>query len=320
MRVVYMGTGEIGLPSLHWLLGNLDRFDLVGVYTQPDKPIGRKQILTPPAIKTIAIEAGIPVFQPEALRKNQSALDDFKTLEPDLAIVMAYGQILPKSLIEIPPKGIVNLHASLLPRHRGASPIQAAIREGDEESGITLMHIIPQLDAGDMIAKKSLPIAPEDTGGSLHDKLAQLGPELLSESFSLLEQPNLPREPQSENEATYAGKLEREDGRIDWSVPAKELERLIRAYDPWPGTFTEIQIGDTMRKLKVFPPSISKAGGSRSPGMILSCDDGIEVACGVGALRLEGDLQLEGRKRLPVAEFLKGLDLDSGTILGAPRD
>ena len=165
MRLVFMGTGEIALPSLRWLIEaqKSHDFEVVGVYTQPDKPVGRRHILTPPEVKEIALGSDIPVFQPESFRKDPGALDNFATLKPDLAVVMAYGQILPKALLETPRRACVNLHASLLPRHRGASPIQAAIRDGDEETGITLMHVAPKLDAGDMILKETIPIRPHET-------------------------------------------------------------------------------------------------------------------------------------------------------------
>ncbi|MCL4145462.1 UNVERIFIED_CONTAM: hypothetical protein GTU68_024580 [Idotea baltica] len=204
-----MGTGEIALPTLRALIETQGPHSIVGVYTQPDKKIGRKQLITPPAIKVVAQEADIPVFQPETLRKDEAALQEFEALDCDLAIVMAYGQILPRSVIETPKIACVNLHASLLPRHRGASPIQAAIRDGDTESGITLMHIVPKLDAGDMILKKIIPIEPTDTGGILHDNLAELGPELIREAMPLFEKRTLVAEAQNEELVTYSGKLER---------------------------------------------------------------------------------------------------------------
>ncbi|MCB1079629.1 MAG: methionyl-tRNA formyltransferase, partial [Verrucomicrobiae bacterium] len=179
MRLVFMGTGEIALPSLRWLIEQSGQ-EVVGVWTQPDKPVGRQQTLTSPEVKVIAQAAGIPVFQPETFRKNPAAVDELRAIAPDIAIVMAYGQILPRAVIRIPRIACVNLHASLLPRHRGASPIQAAIRDGDAETGITLMHVVSALDAGDMIVKHTLPISPDDTGGTLHDKLAELGPAILA--------------------------------------------------------------------------------------------------------------------------------------------
>lgn len=313
MRIVFMGTGEIALPSLRWLLEPGRGQEVVGVYTQPDKKIGRKQVLTPPEVKTIALAAGVPVFQPETFRENDAAVAELRSLGPDLLVVMAYGQILPRAVIDTPAKACVNLHASLLPRHRGASPIQAAIRDGDEVTGITLMFVVPKLDAGDMILEESLPIAPEDTGGTLHDRLADLGPTVLEKGLPLLELDPVPAEPQDESLVTYSGKLGREDGLVDWTRPAAEIERLVRAYDPWPGTSTTIRDGGEARKLKVFPPTSVLPPVPEAPGTVLRDGDGIRVACGEGSLALLGDLQLEGRRRLPVPDFLHGIDLPDGT-------
>ncbi|MDF1825415.1 MAG: methionyl-tRNA formyltransferase [Verrucomicrobiales bacterium] len=317
MRLVFMGTGEIALPSLRWLLDSQESegYRVVGVYTQPDKRIGRKQILTAPGVKVLAEAAGIPVYQPETLRKNEAAVKEFTELRPDLAVVMAYGQILPKAIIEAPTYACVNLHASLLPRHRGASPIQAAIRDGDAETGITLMHVVPKLDAGNMILKELIPIEEGDTGGILHDKLAELGPALLEKGLPLLRTAEIDSESQEEARVTYSGKLERDHGHLDWSASASSLERLIRAYDPWPGTYTGLLQGNQSKKLKIFPHSLVAAGSSDAPGTVLSTENGLQVSCGEGSLILQGDLQLEGRRRLPGSELLRGLDIPKGTIL-----
>lgn len=317
MRIVFMGTGEIALPSLRWLIESSGH-EIVGVYTQPDKPVGRKQVLTPPEVKVVAEAAGIPVFQPETFRKNPEALAELAALEPDLQVVMAYGQILPRAVIETPRIACVNLHASLLPRHRGASPIQAAIREGDAESGITLMHIVPALDAGDMILKHTLPIAPDDTGGTLHDKLAEIGPDLLAEGLPLLASGDAPRTPQDESLVTYASKLGREDGVIDWQQPAAEIERLVRAYEPWPGTTTLFPTEKAPVKLKLFSPvavvEVSDIELAEAPGSVVAdpAGDSLLVRAGDGGIvRFRGAMQLEGRKRLSVADFLRGQSLPS---------
>lgn len=318
MRIVFMGTGEIALPTLRWLLDHAgeEGGEVVAVYTQPDKPVGRKQVLTPPAIKVLAEEKGVPVFQPEKLRGDEDALAAFAALRPDLAVVMAYGQILPRSLIRTPAIACVNLHASLLPRHRGAAPIQAAIRDGDAETGITLMHVVPKLDAGDMILKKTLPIRPEDTGGSLHDRLADLGPETIAAGLRLFREGAATAEAQQESLVTHTGKLGREDGVIDWSRGAAEIERLIRAYDPWPGTTTCLTSGGERKILKIHPYARVSSGVNAAPGTVLASQGTLLVQCGDEALELTGDLQLEGRKRLPVAEFLRGSAIPVGTILG----
>lgn len=319
MRLVFMGTGEIALPTLRWLIGHAaDGGDeLVAVYTQPDKPVGRKQVLTPPEVKVVAEAAGIPVFQPERLRGDEAALHEFAALRPDLAIVMAYGQILPRALIRTPSIACVNLHASLLPRHRGAAPIQAAIRDGDAETGITLMHVVPKLDAGDMILKKSLPIHGDDTGGTLHDRLADLGPAVIAEGLSRFREGTPSAEPQDEALVTHTGKLGREDGGIDWTHDADFVARLIRAYDPWPGTTTTLAMADGPKQLKIHPfATVVPAESAAAPGTVLESGSRLVVQCGKDALAIEGDLQLEGRRRLPVDEFLRGTSIPSGTILG----
>jgi len=321
MRIVFMGTGDIALPTLQWLIehqsSGADGHEVVAVYTQPDKPVGRRQVLTAPEIKVLAAAHGIPVRQPEILRGNEEAITEFAAFRPDLAVVMAYGQILPKVVISTPTRACVNLHASLLPRHRGASPIQAAIRDGDTHSGITLMHIVPKLDAGDMILKESTLILPDDTGGTLHDRLATLGPRLLERGFPLFRGRLPTAEPQEKNLVTYSGKLLRDDGEIDWAMDAPALERLVRAYDPWPGTTTFLTLGEERRKLKIHPAVILTEGNSSPPGTILESGTRLVVNCGSGAIVLQGDLQLEGRKRLSAGEFLRGTSLPVGTILGA---
>lgn len=317
MRIVFMGTGEIALPTLRWLLdhGGEGGDGLVAVYTQPDKPVGRRQVPTAPEAKRLAEARGVSVFQPERLRGDESALGQFAELRPDLIVVMAYGQILPRALLALPTLGCVNLHASLLPRHRGASPIQAAIREGDAESGITLMHVVSKLDAGPMILKRALSIRPEDTGGSLHDRIAALGPEVVEAGLSLFREGRPEGEPQEESLATHCGKLSREDGEIDWSAGAGEVERLVRAYDPWPGTSTGLDLGEGRRSLKLFPPVRVVEGEGAAPGTVLEAGPRLVVQCGEGALEIAGEVQLEGRRRLAVEEFLRGAPLEAGLVL-----
>lgn len=311
-----MGAGEIGLPSLRWMLELADH-EVVGIYTQPDKKIGRKQVLTPPVVKVMAEEAGVPVFQPETFRNNESAIEELRGLDCDIAIVMAYGQILPRAVIEAPKKACINLHASLLPRHRGASPIQAAIRDGDSETGITLMHIASKLDSGDMILKERTPIAAEDTGEILHDRLADIGPILLEKSLTLLESDTIAAEAQDESLVTYSGKLERDHGEIDWSQSADTLERLIRAYDPWPGTYTAVDLGGERRKLKIYPYVEVGPDSDEPPGTVIGLDHDLTVSCGDGSLILKGDLQLEGRKRMSAGDLLRGVEIPVGTILSS---
>lgn len=321
MRVVFMGTGEIAIPSLRCLIEASGRgeLDLVAVYTQPDKPVGRRLVLTPPEVKVIALDAGIPVHQPERFRGDEEVLRTLRLLAPDLIVVMAYGQILPRSVLTLPEIACVNLHASLLPRHRGAAPIQAAIRDGDEVSGITLMEVSPRLDAGAMILKKSLRLAPDETGGSLHDRLARLGPELLAAGLPLFRDGDYPRELQDESLVTHTGKLTREDGAIDWTLEAAAIERLIRAYDPWPGTTTLLPSPGETKRIKIYPFASVLEGSGAAPGTVVAAGSTLVVQCGHGALSLQGDLQLDGKRRLPVAEFLRGCPIGVGTILGGPE-
>jgi methionyl-tRNA formyltransferase len=315
MRIVFMGTGDIAIPSLTWLI-NSPALEVVGVYTQPDKPVGRKQVLTPPEIKVLAGAAQIPVFQPESFRQEPEAIATLMVLRCDIAVVMAYGQILPKAVIQAPKIACVNLHASLLPRHRGASPIQAAIRAGDSRSGLTLMHISPKLDAGDMILHSKIELAEDETGGSLHDRLAELGPALLKEGLPLLFSGKAPRISQDETSVTHCGKLGREDGRINWQQSATEIERLVRAYDPWPGTSTILPSSKGDRQLKLFPGAQIGISGGEEPGTVLDDPTALKIACGSGtALRFTGDMQIEGKTRMPIRNFLKGAKLERGLRL-----
>jgi len=303
LRVVFFGTGEIAVPTLRHLAEQGPCPSLV--VTQPDRPVGRHQVPTPPPVKVAALELGMPVFQPESMR-DDTACDRVAEERPDVAVVMAYGQWLPKRLLEIPGIACINLHASLLPRHRGAACIQAAIDAGDAETGMTVMHVAPKLDTGDLILSRATPIGPDDTAGSLHDRLAELAPGALDEVLESLAAGTARRTIQTEEEATYIGKLGREDGRIDWSWHAGRIERRIRAFDPWPGTFTTFAApGGTEKRLKVFAPARVVAG-SGEPGEVLPGEgDGLVVACGEGALRLE-IVQPDGSRRMTGEEFSRG--------------
>jgi methionyl-tRNA formyltransferase len=308
MRILFIGTGDIGLPSLEWLI-HTPKHEVIGVITQPDKPVGRKQVLTPPQIKIRALAAGLPVFQPVKIRH---AVEELKAFQADIAIVVAYGQLLSRAVLEVPPLGCLNIHASLLPRHRGAAPIQAAIRDGDVETGITIMFMDEGLDTGDMLLKHTLPITPEDTGGSLHDRLALLAPAALEQALDLIASDQAPREKQDESKVTHVRKLTRQDGRLVWSRPAAEIERLIRAFTPWPGTFCLLNES----QMKVHRASaLAQAAACPEPGTILAADaSGILVSCGEGSLRLQ-EVQMEGGKRLSAADFLRGHPLEAGDRL-----
>lgn len=296
MRVVFIGTGEIGVPVLHSLHNSLEQ-ELVGLVTQPDKPVGRAQRIEPPSIKAALAGSALPILQPEKI-KHPDAIVAIRAYAPDVVVVMAYGQILPRAILEIPRLGCLNLHASLLPRHRGAAPIQAAIVAGDRQSGITVMYMDEGLDTGDILLQAKLEIAADESGGSLHDRLAQLAPGALHEALGLLQAGKAPRIPQDSSAATYAGKLEREDGRIDWTEPATLIERKIRAFDSWPGAFTVLRdAAGRDLKLKIFSAKVVNAA-HKAPGEIV-------IAAKDGALSL-GEVQLEGKRRMSAAEFLRG--------------
>lgn len=305
-----MGAGDIGLPSLRALIARPD-CRLAGVVTQPDRPAGRGNRLRAPQAKIVAADAGIPVLQPRKLR-DPAAVEELRALAPDLVVVMAYGQILPRAVLEIPRLACINLHASLLPRHRGAAPIQAAIAQGDAETGITVMHMAEGLDTGDMILGRALTIAPDETGGSLHDRLAALAPTAMNEAIDLLLAGPAPRIPQSAALATYAGRLQREDGLIDWARPSEDIERRLRAFDPWPASFTTMPVeGGEPRRVKIFRAAIADAPPA-APGTVLAADlSGPLVATGDGALRLL-EVQGEGSRRMSSADWLRGHPLRIG--------
>ncbi len=299
MRLIFIATGDIALPSFRHLLAVGPR--PLALVTQPDKPVGRHQALTPPAIKVEALAAGIPVYQPEKIGDITAEL---AALEPEILVVMAYGQILRKNILTLASQAIINLHASLLPKYRGAACIQAAIDAGDAETGITGMHVVRELDAGDMIVAKAIPIAVDETGGSLHDRLADLSPAVLAEALQKLTDGTAPRIPQDEAASSYISKLERDHGKLDWTQDATALERRIRAYDPWPGTYTVAIEGGKEKRLKIFPP-VAVLQQTLSPGQISTADGHLAVGCGSGAILL-GAVQPEGGKRMSAADYLRG--------------
>ena len=303
MRIVFIGTGEIGVPVLRSLRQS-EEHELVGVVTQPDKPAGRAQRIEAPPIKAALAGSTLPILQPARI-KGEEAVEEIRALAPDVIIVMAYGQILPRSVLEIPRVACLNLHASLLPRHRGAAPIQAAIVAGDRESGITVMYMSEGLDTGDILLQARLEIAADETGGSLHDRLAQIAPDALHDALGQLQRGSAPRIPQDASKATYAPKLAREHGRIDWTESAALLERKIRAFNPWPGAFTLLRdAAGRDRKLKVFSATVV-GGAKTAPGEIVQSEGAITIAAGDGALSL-GEVQLEGKRRMSAGEFLRG--------------
>jgi methionyl-tRNA formyltransferase len=300
MRVVYIGTGAIGVPTLQLLLAS--EHEIVGIVTQPDRPAGRRQKIQSSPVKQLIgryeTERLIPVLQPQRI-KDPTAVDQIGHLQPDIIVVVAYGQILPRAVLQLPKLACLNVHASLLPRWRGAAPIQAAIAAGDAETGITIMYMDEGLDTGDILLQRPAGITSTDTGASLHDRLANLAPEALFESLRLFEAGAAPRLPQDPSAATYAPKLTRQDGLIDWSLPAEVIVRKIRAYQPWPGAFTTLQ----GRTLKVFAAKAVELRGE--PGQVLSADNDIAIAAGRGAVSLT-EVQPEGKRRMSVAQYLHG--------------
>ncbi|MDB6149671.1 MAG: Methionyl-tRNA formyltransferase [Chthoniobacter sp.] len=315
MRVLFMGTGEIGLPSFRLLLERSD-CEVVAAVTQPDKPAGRKQELQASPIKQAALGAGVAVLQPTKLRAPDS-LTEITALRPDLIVVMAYGQILPKAVLDAPRIACLNLHASILPRHRGAAPIQAAMEAGDHCTGITVMYMAEGLDTGDILLIRETPIRRRDTAGVLHDRLGVIAAEALSAALPLLVAGNAPRIPQDDARATYAAKLSRENGLIDWAASPAAIDRRIRAMNPWPAAYTWLPTSDGPRKLKVFS-CIQHRRDSGAAGEVLRADRrGILVGAGSGAVLLR-DIQLEGKRRMPARDFLLGHAVEQGTGLGYP--
>jgi len=299
-RIVFAGTPEFALAALEALVeaGRVP----VAVLTQPDRPAGRGKKLTASPVKRYAGQQGIPVLQPRTLRDEQAAAE-FAALEPDVLIVAAYGLILPQAVLDIPTHGCLNVHASILPRWRGAAPIQAAILAGDRTTGISLMAMTAGLDCGPVFHREELVIGPDETAGELHDRLAALGGSTLVFHLDAILAGELEAVPQDDAQATYAPKIETQDAGIDWSLPADELARRIRAYNPFPGAFCFS--GDT--RIKVW--RAHAVGQSGAPGTVLQCDRGaVVVACGTSALRLD-ELQLPGKRRVTAQEFAGQFDL-----------
>ncbi|MCM1054254.1 MAG: methionyl-tRNA formyltransferase [Bacteroides sp.] len=311
MNIVFMGTPEIAVSCLSALYeaGHV----ISAVFTQPDKPKNRGHKTQMPPVKEYALEKGIEVHQPLSLRKGEDgekSLETLKSLAPDCIVVVAYGQILPKSILDIPKCGCVNVHASLLPKYRGAAPIQRAIMDGETETGITTMYMSEGLDTGDMILKEAVAIAPEATGEQLHDRLAEIGSRLITETLSLIEKGIAPRTPQTEENTCYAERIMKEDCRIDFTKSADTLYNMIRGLSPSPCAFTFLG----GKRLKVyFAEKLGRV--SDAPAGTVVEGDGLCAACGEGVLRLT-DIQLEGGKRMRDSDMLRGRKVEKGTVLG----
>lgn len=306
MRIVFMGTPDFAVPSLQALIDA--GHDVCAVYTQPDKPQGRKQILTAPPVKTLALEHDIPVFQPNTL-KNEDEQARLRELAPEVIIVVAYGKLLPKAVLDIPPHGCINVHGSLLPRWRGAAPIQWAVIAGDEMAGVTTMQMAEGLDTGDMLLTYETKVGEKETAGELFDRLAQSGAELLTQTLVKLDE--IEPRPQDDAQSCYAHMLDKQMAMIDWSKSAHEIDCLIRGLNPWPIALTTL----SGERLKVF--AAEKAAGNGEPGTVLEADPkkGLTVACGEGALGLT-EIQLVGGKRMKATDFLRGHAIEVGTKLG----
>jgi methionyl-tRNA formyltransferase len=301
-----MGTPEFACPTLQMLIDRGE--NIVAVVTQPDRPKGRGQQLQAPPVKELALQHGIPVLQPVKVRVP-SALEELEAFRPDLIVVVAFGQILPKALLEMPRYGCINIHASLLPRYRGAAPINWCIINGESETGITTMQMDVGLDTGDMLLIRSIPIGDAETASDLHDRLAPLGATTMAETLDLLRNGQLRPEKQDDSQTCYAPMLKKELGAIDWTQDAIAIHRLIRGVTPWPGAYSALD----GKMLKVLRARVND--GSGAPGTVIAAArNGLEVACGQGSIIIE-ELQLEGKKRLPAADFLAGYKVAPGTML-----
>jgi methionyl-tRNA formyltransferase len=308
VRILFWGTPDFAAPALRAILG--EGHDVVGVVTQPDRPQGRsRSTLVPPPVKVIAIEEGVPVFQPDAPR-DEAFVATLRELRPDLAVVVAYGHILSRAIIDLPAMGTWNIHASLLPRWRGAAPIQAAILAGDEETGVTIMRMVPKLDAGDILLQAPTPVAPDETGGELTERLAELGALAIIEALTLESLGGgLTGVPQDASRVTYAGKLDRESARIQWDAPGSQVARAIRAFDPRPGAWTTLRGVDTR-----ITGATVVADTEGAAGTVLTIEEhGALVACGSGGVRI-GYLQPSGKRRLAALDLAQGRQLAAGDV------
>ena len=307
-RIVFMGTPDFAVPTLRVLI---EAHDVVGVVTQPDRPAGRGRELHQSAVKREAVQRNLPVFQPRSLRTPE-ALAQLAQWMPELIVVAAFGQILTEEVLELPPYGCLNVHASLLPRWRGAAPVAAAIMAGDEVTGVTVMKMDAGLDTGPIVAQRQEPIRADDTRPTLMERLSFLGAELLAETLPAYVAGDLVPQPQDDEEATIAERLRKEDGRLDWSRPALALDRKIRALTPWPGTYTFWE----GRRLKIIEASpLPDWRGGEGPGTVVEVGDGVAVVTGQGALRLE-EVQLAGKRAMGMGPFLQGHQDFVGSRLG----
>ncbi len=304
--IVFMGTPEFALPVLSALIA---QHHVVGVVTQPDRPAGRSKEPQFSPVKQLALAHEIPVFQPVKIRQPD-AIAELKRWQADVYVVAAFGQILPQTLLDIPAHGSINVHASLLPRWRGAAPIQAVIRAGDSQSGITIMKMDAGLDTGPILSQRAIPLAADETAATLHDKLATLGADLLIETLPGYLEGRIQPQPQDDSKSTYAPMLKKEEGLIDWTQPAEQIERQIRAFTPWPGSFTTWN----GQQLKILQAQV--AAGTAAPGQVIPFGESAAVGTAKDLLVLQ-QVQMAGRKAMPAADFLRGYGEFSRSQLGS---
>ncbi len=299
-KIVFMGTPDFSVPVLQRIIG--DGYEVIAVVTQPDRPVGRKKVLTPPPVKVEALKHGIPVYQPEKIRQSEE-LAQIIALNPDLIVTAAFGQILPKELLDAPKLGCINVHASLLPELRGGAPIHYSIIQGKEKTGITIMYMAEKLDAGDILTVAEVPIEEEDTVGTLHDKLSETGSELLSSTLPKLIAGELTPIPQDDEKATFAPNIKRSDERIDWSSSGEQIYNRIRGMNPWPVAFTEYE----SKPMKIWGAKKIARQTDALPGTIVSIEeDGLIVATGSGSFIKITELQPAGKKKMTADVFLRG--------------
>lgn len=305
MRIIFMGTPDFAVPSLEKIIA--DGHDVVGVVTQPDRPKYRGMKMTFSPVKECALKYNIPIYQPERIKKDAGFLEEYKKLNPDLTVVVAFGQILPKTILNIPKKGCINLHGSLLPKYRGAAPIQWAVINGEEVTGVTTMFMDEGMDTGDIILKKEIPIEKEDTAGELYYRLADIGAKVLSDTIRLIESGSVPREKQGDD-ATYASMLNKDIGKIDWTKSSSQIDSLIKGVNPWPGAYFDIK----NTKIKVHKARIQDMKGE--PGEVLEADTkkGFIIATGDGSIELL-EIQPENKKRMTAKEYLMGNKIEKRT-------
>ncbi|HIC95357.1 TPA: methionyl-tRNA formyltransferase [Candidatus Bipolaricaulota bacterium] len=307
MKLIFIGSGEIGVPTLR---GLAKAHEILAVFTRPDRPAGRGQKPRPTPIKETALELGLPLYQPESVNSPES-LGLIRGLEPELIVVAAYGEILSKELLAIPGRGAINLHASLLPKYRGAAPIQWAIIRGEQETGITTFLMDEGMDTGEILLQRAIPIEEEDTAGSVHDKLAEVGMEVMLATLEGLERGTLKPRPQDHSQATYAPKIEKDLGRLDWSRPSREIFNLIRGLNPSPGAFTFFR----GKRLKVHRSRVVEGPYQGRPGEVVGVDEGFTVKTGDEALELV-EVQPEGKRRMSGPDFIRGYRVELKERLG----